>query len=512
MSDPAPRSTLRTVLAGFGHAVEPHRPWPRYALDVAGWRQLIDALGHRRWPLLAVWCDGRTVHAAFEDHSTAEFAVASLETIDGTYPSLAAVRPAAIRLERAIRDLAGLNAVGAADDRPWLDHGQWREATPLAAAGAGPAIARAATDYRFLPVEGGGLHQIPVGPVHAGIIEPGHFRFHANGETLVRLEARLGYVHKGTETLMRGKSVADGARLAGRISGDSTVAHALAFCRAVEAAAGIESPARAHWVRAVMAEWERIANHLGDIGAICNDAAFAYIQAHCTVLREKVLQACAKAFGHRLMMDRVVPGGVAVDLAPEQAAAFAGLAADLEPPFEALCKVYNSKGSLLDRTVTTGITRRAEIERFWPPGHVGRAAGAGRDARLVPGYPPYDELSFAAPRFTAGDVDARVRVRMEEVRQSVYMIQRMLVAMPDGPTRVEVPAAAGEGMALVEAFRGEILGWVRLAADGTVARYHARDASWLQWPLLETAVYDNIVADFPLCNKSFNCSYSGHDL
>jgi Ni,Fe-hydrogenase III large subunit len=512
MSDPVPRSTLHAILAGFGRPVEMHRPWPRYALDIAGWRQLIDALGHRRWPLLGVWADDRTVHAAFEDHSAAAFAIASIETVDGTYPSLGGVRPAAIRMERAIRDLAGLNAMGAADDRPWLDHGQWRQAVPLAAAGATPPVTRAATDYRFLPVEGEGLHQIPVGPVHAGIIEPGHFRFHANGETVVRLEARLGYVHKGTETLMRGKSVADAVRLAGRISGDSTVAHALAFSRAVETAVGLEIPARAHWLRAVMAEWERIANHLGDIGAICNDAAFTFMQAHCTVLREKVLQACAAAFGHRLMMDRVVPGGAAVDLAPEQAAAFAGLAADLMPPFEALCRIYDAKGSLLDRTVTTGITTRGEVERFWPPGHVGRAAGAGRDARLAPGYPPYNELNFAAPRFTTGDVDARVRVRMEETRQSVHMIQRMLVAMPDGPIRAEVPAVAGEAMAQVEAFRGEILGWVRLAADGTVARYHARDASWLQWPLLETAVYDNIVADFPLCNKSFNCSYSGHDL
>jgi Ni,Fe-hydrogenase III large subunit len=415
-------------------------------------------------------------------------------------------------MERAIRDLGGLHAVGSVDERPWLDHGQWRKSTPLSAPGGRAAAARTATDYLFLPVEGEGLHQIPVGPVHAGIIEPGHFRFNANGETIVRLEARLGYVHKGTETLMIGKPPAQAARLASRISGDSTVAHALAFSRAVEAATGVEVPQRAHWLRAIMAEWERIANHLGDIGAVCNDAAFAFIHAHCATLREKVLQACAGAFGHRLMMDGVVPGGTATDLPPEHAASFAGLAADLLPPFEALCKVYNSKGSLLDRTLTTGITTRTEIERFWPPGHVGRAAGAGRDSRLVPGYPPYDELSFASARFTAGDVDARVRVRMEEVRQSVRMIQRMLVAMPDGPTRAAIPAVAGEGMALVEAFRGEILGCVRLAGDGTVARYYARDASWLQWPLLETAVCDNIVADFPLCNKSFNCSYSGHDL
>ena len=163
----------------------------------------------------------------------------------------------------------------------------------------------------FLPSEGEGLHQIPVGPVHAGIIEPGHFRFTANGETVVRLEERLGYVHKGIESLMAGASIAQGGRLAGRTSGDSTVAYAFAFARAVEAALGIEAPPRAVWLRALMAELERLANHLGDIGAICNDAAFALMHAHCAVLREHVLRAAATAFGHRLMMDCIVPGGVA---------------------------------------------------------------------------------------------------------------------------------------------------------------------------------------------------------
>jgi Ni,Fe-hydrogenase III large subunit len=498
MSD---RPPLHDMLAIFGARAGGNDAWPRFALDGGGWAQLAETLAHRHWPLLAMWADGESVHAALEDHAPGAFAIASHACVEKRYDSLAAVRPAAIRFERAIRDLAGLDARGASDNRPWLDHGQWTGRS-----------ARPATEYRFLPVDGAEAHQIPVGPVHAGIIEPGHFRFHANGETVVRLEARLGYVHKGTESLMQGRAPAEAAKLAARISGDSTVAHSIAFARAVEAAVALDIPVRAHWVRAVMAEWERVANHLGDIGAICNDASFAYLQAKCTMLREKVLQACAAAFGHRLMMDKVVPGGIAVDLAPEHAASFAGLAHDIAPAFAEICRVYDSKGSLLDRTVTTGITRRAEIERYWPGGYIGRAAGAGRDARKSPGYAPYPDLTFVMPVMADGDVDARVRIRMEEVRQSLSLIERMLVRMPDGTVRTDVPAVAGEGVALVEAFRGEIFAWVRLAGDGTVARYHARDASWLQWPLLETAVYDNIVADFPLCNKSFNCSYSGHDL
>lgn len=499
MSD---RPPLRDTLAAFGLRTSGSDLWPRFTLDGDGWTKLAEALAYRHWPLLAMWADGETVHVALEDHSAKAFAIASYACVDRRYASLASARPAAIRFERAIRDLAGLDALDSPDTRPWLDHGQW----------PGKSTERPATEYRFLPVEGDGIHQIPVGPVHAGIIEPGHFRFHANGETVVRLEARLGYVHKGIETLMQGRAPADAAKFPARLSGDSTVAHSIAFARAVETATSLDIPPRAHWIRAVMAEWERIANHLGDIGAICNDASFSYLQAKCTLLREKVLQACAAAFGHRLMMDKVVPGGVAIDLAPEHAASFAGLAHDIAPAFAEICRVYDNKGSLLDRTVTTGITRRAEIERYWPGGHVGRAAGAGRDARKSPGYAPYPDLAFTVPVLADGDVEARVRVRMEEVRQSLTLIERMLVRMPDGAIRSDVPAVSGEGAALVEAFRGEIFAWVRLADDGGVARYHARDASWLQWPLLETAVYDNIVADFPLCNKSFNCSYSGHDL
>ena len=227
----------------------------------------------------------------------------SLPCPEGGYPAVSIHRPGAIRLERAIRDLFGLEAEGAADRRPWLDHGRWPSSR---------AEAREPYDIpRRARQRGRGLHQIPVGPVHAGIIEPGHFRFHANGETVVRLEARLGYTHKGIEALMVGRSPAEAARLAGRLSGDSTVAHALAFARAVEAALAVEAPARAHWLRALMAELERLANHFGDIGAICNDATFPLLLAQFSLLREEVLRAAEACFGHRLMMDRVLPGGVA---------------------------------------------------------------------------------------------------------------------------------------------------------------------------------------------------------
>ena len=273
---------LTTFLATLGPAQAAHRPWPRHILDRAGWLALLDGLGGADWSLLGLWGESEAVHLALRDES--EVAVASLACPERRYPAVSFHRPSAIRLERAIRDLFGLEAEGAADRRPWLDHGRWPSSR-----------AEAREPYEFLGAEATGavLHQIPVGPVHAGIIEPGHFRFHANGETVVRLEARLGYTHKGSEALMVGRSPAEAARLAGRISGDSTVAHGLAFARAVEAALEIEAPARAQWLRALMAELERLANHFGDIGAICNDATFPLLLAQFSMLREQVLRAAA---------------------------------------------------------------------------------------------------------------------------------------------------------------------------------------------------------------------------
>jgi Ni,Fe-hydrogenase III large subunit len=394
-----------------------------------------------------------------------------------------------------MRDLFGLDPVGLPDRRPWLDHG----ANPTA--------------YPFLPVEGEGLHQIPVGPVHAGIIEPGHFRFTADGETVVRLEQRLGYVHKGVEHLMHGAKIEDAARLAGRTSGDSTVAYAFAFARAVEAALGIEAPPRALWLRGLMAELERVANHLGDFGAICNDAAFSIMLAHCGILRERVLRCAAACFGHRLMMDRIVPGGVAFDLPADGAALIRALIDEIRARLPPLVELYDATASLQDRTVGTGILHPDLARRFAVGGHVGRASGRAFDARRSIPYPPYHELRFEVPTREEGDVNARVWIRIEEIDASLGMIEQMLERMPEGAVHAAVePTGPSEGMALVEAFRGDVLVWLRINAAGRIDRCHLRDASWFQWPLLEAAIEGNIVADFPICNKSFNCSYSGHDL
>jgi Ni,Fe-hydrogenase III large subunit len=487
--------------------------WPRGELDKTAWVECAEALGRGEGELFALFAEVDRVHMALRGAGDEATRIVTVKVEEGRYPSVGVHHAPAIRLERAIRDLFGFEPQGLPDTRPWLDHGKWAITMPLAEK---RRLAREVHDtgYAFLPAEGEGLHEIPVGPVHAGIIEPGHFRFTANGETVVRLEERLGYVHKGVERLMAGAPLDHAAKLIGRVSGDSTLAYAYAFARAAETALGVSIPVRAIYLRALMAELERIANHLGDFGAICNDASFVVVQAHCGILREEVLQAADFAFGHRLMRDCIVPGGVAVNLKKEGEARLRALFATIAQRFPELVAIYDDTPSLQDRTVTTGIVTAELARRFAPGGYVGRASGRAFDARRDLSYAPYDELQFNVPLLQEGDVNARVWIRIREIEQSLALIAQILDRLPGGAIKTSLPSAGEEreGAAMVEGFRGDIFVWLKLAADGTVARCHPRDPSWFQWPLLEAAVEGNIVADFPLCNKSFNCSYSGHDL
>jgi Ni,Fe-hydrogenase III large subunit len=504
--------TFLSALVDKGNPVEAHRPWRRVVVGADVWRHAAVGIAAGEATLLGLWSDGEAVHAGLIADAAGEVLVISLPCRDRRYPSVAQAHPPALRLERAIRDLWGLEPEGLPDRRAWLDHGRWGVREPL---GKREPASAAGDPYVFHPAEGPPLHQIPVGPVHAGIIEPGHFRFSCNGEAVVRLEERLGYVHKGLDGLMTGAPLERAAKLAGRLSGDSTVAYALAFAQAVETALQIEPPPRAVWLRALMAELERLANHFGDIGAICNDASFSLIHAHCGILREHTLRVADACFGHRLMMDRVVPGGVSTDLG-SGAAGVTTLIRTVRRRFPEIVELYDSTASLQDRTVSTGILTPELARRYGAGGYIGRASGRAFDARKMPGYAPYTSLRFDTPVRQEGDVDARVWVRIDEVRQSITLLEQILERLPGGAIRTELGARVGggavEGMALAEGFRGDVLAWVRIAGDGTIARCHLRDPSWFQWPLLEAAIEGNIVADFPLCNKSFNCSYSGHDL
>jgi Ni,Fe-hydrogenase III large subunit/Ni,Fe-hydrogenase III component G len=504
-------SSLSEILAE-GLVVESHHPWPRVMVSPETWELASRRLADGRLVLLGLWGEADAVHMALLNEEPLSIAVVTIQSKNGAFPSIAACHAPVIRLERTIQDVYGLRAVGLPDQRPWLDHGRWGVQHPL---GTQAKMPPPSAPYPFLTAEGESLHQIAVGPVHAGIIEPGHFRFTASGETVARLEQRLGYAHKGTESLMVGASLDRAARLAGRVSGDSTVAYSIAFAHAVEAALDVKVPRRAAWLRALMAELERIANHFGDFGAICNDASFALMHAQCGMLRELTLRAAAANFGHRLMMDCVVPGGVSADLRPDGVAQVRALLAEIGRLFPKLVELYDNTASLQDRTVTTGRLSPALARQFGAGGYVGRASGRPFDARRTIAYPPYGELKFDLPILEEGDVNARVWIRIREIEQSVALIEQILAGLPEGVVRIseaELTPHRGEGLGFAESFRGDVLVWIRFDDAGRIARCHLRDPSWFQWPLLEAAIEGNIVADFPLCNKSFNCSYSGHDL
>ncbi len=474
--------------------------------------------------LLALWggapAEGASVCAAYVTLDGLLWLELPLHGGQTAYPDLVPVFPAAARMQRAAAELSGLHAEGAKDQRPWLNHGAWpvdyfplRHDTDTA-----PAFADAPLqDYAFVHVEGDGVHEIAVGPVHAGVIEPGHFRFSVVGEKVLRLEQRLGYTHKGIEQRMTQLPPMQAYRLAGRVSGDSTVAYAWAYCMALESAATCELAPRAACLRALMLERERVANHLGDLGALGNDAAFAFGLAQFSRLREDWLRLSRDAFGHRLMMDCVVPGGVAGDIDPGQIDRLRRQCDDVAREVKTLHAVYDEHAGLQDRFMTTGRVSPALAAQLGLTGLAGRASGQAWDLRCDHPWPPYDLLQVKMATHRNGDVAARVAMRFEEVLESLRLIREILEKLPAGPVRqaLGLPDHATRGAGWVEGWRGELFVALELddaASQHRIRRCHCHDPSWQNWPVLEHAVIGNIVPDFPLINKSFNLSYSGQDL
>jgi Ni,Fe-hydrogenase III large subunit len=436
------------------------------------------------------------------------------------YPDLAGVFPAAARMQRAAADLSGVHAQGAEDLRPWLNHGAWpvdhyplqQDPDKLALMAATELV-----NYPFVHVDGDGVHEIAVGPVHAGIIEPGHFRFSVVGEKVLRLEQRLGYTHKGIEQRMTQLAPLQAARLAGRVSGDSTVAYAWAYCMALESACQTPIPLRAAWLRALLLERERIANHLGDLGALGNDAAYSFGLAQFSRLREDWLRASKEVFGHRLMMDCIVPGGVKGNIDLAQRELLLHQCDVVEQEVRRLFTIYEAHAGLQDRFVTTGRVAPELAARLGLTGLAGRASGQTWDLRCDHPWVPYSDMDVATAARHNGDVAARVAVRFDEIFESMRLIRRLLIEMPIGDLScpVVLPQQAARGAGWVEGWRGELFVALELgSADqaNRIRRCHLHDPSWQNWPVLEHAIMGNIVPDFPLINKSFNLSYSGQDL
>ena len=518
------------------HAVPAPVPIWQAPVTAAQWVQAATQVREQGGRLIALWAGSAIELIATERTKSRANAVcvayALLEGLfwltlpldvalgEPAYPDLSALFPAAARMQRAAADLSGIHAQDAPDTRPWLNHGAWpAHYHPLVHEPRTPNAPppTALVDYPFVRVEGDGVHEIAVGPVHAGIIEPGHFRFSVVGEKILRLEQRLGYTHKGIEQRMTQMAPLQAHRLAGRVSGDSTVAYAWAYCMALESATQTTIPARAAWLRALLLERERVANHLGDLGALGNDAAFAFALSQFSRLREDWLRRSREAFGHRLMMDGVVPGGVAVDLAAAQIAPMLRQCDAVEAEVRQLAAIFEEHAGLQDRFLTTGRVSPALASQLGLTGLAGRASSQAWDLRCDHPFVPYEELHVNMAISKNGDVAARVAVRLDEVLESLRLIRDMVTRAPSGPLQAPVVLgqAPARGAGWVEGWRGDL--FVALELDGSaqghrILRCHLHDPSWQNWPVLEHAVMGNIVADFPLINKSFNLSYSGQDL
>lgn len=493
-------------------------------VDEPRWLEIAHAarLGQRR--LIAMW-GGETSERAFSVNAAyecedgilwARLATGSKPSAEGDFPDLATIFPYATRMQRAIFDLTGLRARDARDTRPWLNHGNWpSDYFPLQKQATGiERFESSEAHYSFVPVAGEGVHEIAVGPIHAGIIEPGHFRFSVVGEKVLRLEQRLGYVHRGVERLFERTSASCGHRVAARIAGDSTIAFSWAYCMALEQACGAALPKRALYVRALLLERERVANHLGDLGALGNDAGFAFGLAQFSRLKEDWIRTNARAFGHRYLMDRIVPGGVAVDIHPEDAAILTEQCERIECEAHVMRTIYEDQSGLQDRFLGTGRLTPDVAEHFGVRGMAARASGRTFDVRANVRPAPYDAMHVDPASDGRGDVAARVAVRFAEIDASLRLIRSLLSHLPDGPIAIGVtPATApSRGVGWVEGWRGDVFVALETEPGDAIARCHCHDPSWQNWPALEHVIIGNIVPDFPLINKSFNLNYAGHDL
>jgi Ni,Fe-hydrogenase III large subunit/Ni,Fe-hydrogenase III component G len=427
-------------------------------------------------------------------------------------PSLAALSFPLSRFEREMRDLLGITPVGHPDPRPLVRHGFWPESFhPLRAGMVTPEFSDDGRPFPFTAVEGEGVYEIPVGPVHAGVIEPGHFRFNVLGETILKMRARLYFTHKGTERLFSGRQAGDAVELAERVSGDTSIGHALAFCQAVESLAGVEITDTAKAWRAVLLELERVYNHITDAGAIIADTGFPVGQAHCLRLREQVLRLNKRLTGHRLMRGAIVPGGIA------QVADAGNIAGEIEmviADFEEVVKICTDNTLVADRLEETGWLDPTVARDFGVVGYVARACGVSHDARRDLPSGAYEWFDFVPLVEDGGDVQARLRVRVREARQALFVIEQVLARVGSSPLRVDVGALAPftPAFGVVEAWRGRLVHMVIADDHGLLHRVKIVDPSFFNWPALNRALENNIVPDFPLCNKSFNQSYSGNDL
>ena len=430
------------------------------------------------------------------------------EAVHGPLASAIAITPSAAWYERELHDLYGIEIEGHPNLQPLIFHEGWpSNVHPRLDTSMSPVRG----EFRFLKVKGDGVCEVPVGPVHAGIIEPGHFRFSVVGDTVLHLELRHFYTHKGTEARFEGIPVFGGVMLAESVSGDNCFAHAVAYCQAIENAFGISVPPRGRALRLIGLELERMLAHIADVGALCGDVAFAVPAAYTARLKESLLQASVRALGTRFWRGLSRPGGMTRDLSGESARLLGAAVAMAAQDFAELADLILETPSVLNRFETTGILKTDLARSLSVVGPVARASGLRLDVRRDHPYGRYRMIGVTVPHHRSGDVLARARIRIEETAISARLIAQAIEDLPSGAVSVPVPwQATAEGFSAVESPRGELLYFIRVL-QGRIQRCHIKSPSFQNWPALPLAMPGNIIADFPLINKSFNLSYSGCD-
>lgn len=448
------------------------------------------------------------IHYVF-DGGTREYQEILLP-VEGHVRSIAAEVPGASWYERELHDQFGIEIIGHPDLRPLIFHENW---PPNVHPMVDPTddVPWDAWEYPFLKVQGEGIAEVPVGPVHAGIIEPGHFRFSVVGDTVLHLELRHFYTHKGTERLLEGKLINDGTRIAESVSGDNCFAHAVTYCQAVENACASEVPPRAAAIRLIGLELERLVAHFSDIGGLCTDVGFSVGAAMTVRLKETLLQASAAVCGTRYWRGIAVPGGLRFDFDSLRIKNFGMVVSSVARQFSDLSSVILETPSIQNRFEGAGIIRGDVAKDLALVGPVARASGIDLDVRRDHPYGDYRKAKIDVPVTHYGDVMARAKIRIEEAVTSARSIEEAIGALPDSGIRVslEVPVEF-RGSSAVESPRGELYYWLE-GEEGRLTRCHIKSPSFQNWPAVPFAAADNIIADFPLINKSFNLSYSGCD-
>jgi len=435
-------------------------------------------------------------------------------------PSLTTAVPAANWHEREVQDLFGIVPIGHPDPRPLVVHDGWpRGVFPLRKAfdGSQRVAVEVTPEFPHLVAEGEGVFEIPVGPIHAGIIEPGHFRFSSVGETVLHLDARLFYAHRGLEKRMEALSPLDAFYVAERICGVCSVAHGLGYCESLEQIAGVDVPPRARLIRSIALELERLYNHVGDVGNICAGASFHYGATTGMRLKERLQQMNERLAGNRFLRGLVVPGGVRLDLSDDLLEAVVTALQDTLAGLDGLMGRIEANPSVVDRLDDTGILRLQAALDLAVAGVAARASGVDRDARrdhphgAFAGPEPLDLYVVTA---SEGDAMARVSVRALEARESIRLVGEFVRRLEPGPLQVTLaaPLPGGRiGISAIESPRGEAVHWLRTDTAGRVDRYHLRSPSYHNWPAVALAAETAIVPDFPLVNKSFELCYSCTD-